>query len=484
MKKNIIQYITIIAFVAGLAMPAMAQTTPQDAKIVKEQIERVGDNVSVSFEFLLDDVKVRSNDMIIYTPVLVSADNANDKLSLSPVVVAGGKRNKILKRQTVLNKENSANVEPEAVLKRKNNSQQSIAYALTVPYSNWMQGATVLVETEVMGCADCNENADDLLVATNILPKKELPVFALTYIEPELEPVKARSDRHTATFNFVVNKYDLLRDYKDNRSKFDEVDKIINEVASNKDIQISEFTIDGYASPESPATHNKMLAERRADAFANYLVTKFNIDRSKFTVESHGEDWEGLRKAVEASQIADKDEILNIIATVADVDARDTPLRKLSGGQTYATLLNEFYPPLRRTEYTIAYVVRSFDVEEAKQIVKTNPKLLSLNEMYLVAHSYGAGTPEFKEVFDIAVRMYPDSDIAIMNSAAADIENGAYDQAISRLQKLSDASKAYNNIGVAYLMKGDYDKAREYFTKASGDKDAKSNLDKLAEFLK
>ena len=104
--------------------------------------------------------------------------------------------------------------------------------------------------------------------------------------------------------------------------------------------------------------------------------------------------------------------------------------------------------------------------------------------MYLVAHSYGAGTPEFKEVFDIAVRMYPDSDIAIMNSAAADIENGAYDQAISRLQKLSDASKAYNNIGVAYLMKGDYDKAREYFAKASGDKDAKSNLDKLVEFMR
>lgn len=484
MKKNIIQYISMIAFVAGLVMPAMAQTTPQDAKIVKEQIERVGDNVSVSFEFLLDDVKVSSNDMIIYTPVLVSANNDNDRLSLSPVVVAGGKRNKILKRQTVLNKENSANVEPEAVLKRKNNSQQSIAYALTVPYSNWMQGATVLVETEVMGCADCNENADDLLVATNILPKKELPVFALTYIEPELEPVKARSDRHTATFNFVVDKYDLLRDYKDNRSKFDEVDAIIREVRGNSDIEITDFNIAGYASPEGGAAHNKMLAENRAKAFADYLVSKFDLDKNLFAVSSHGEDWEGLKKAVEASSLADKAEILDIIATVDNVDARDIPLRKLSGGQTYATLLQQYYPPLRRTEYDIAYVVRSFDVEEAKEIIKTNPKLLSLNEMYLVAHSYGAGTPEFKEVFDIAVRMYPDSDIAIVNSAAADIENGAYDQAISRLQKLSDASKAYNNIGVAYLMKGDYDKAREYFTKASGDKDAKSNLDKLVEFLR
>ncbi len=252
----------------------------------------------------------------------------------------------------------------------------------------------------------------------------------------------------------------------------------------NADVEITDFTIAGYASPEGAAPHNKMLAERRAAAFADYLVTKFDITRDKFAVSSHGEDWEGLRKAVEASSLEKKDEILNIIATVANVDARDTPLRQLDGGRTYQILSSDFYPPLRRTEYTIAYVVRSFDVEEAKEVLKTNPRLLSLNEMYMVAHSYEANSPQFKEVFDIAARLYPDSEIAVMNSAAADIENGAYDAAIRRLEKLKDSSAALNNLGVAYLMKGEYTKARECFVKAGDDQDAKANLIKLEEFLK
>ena len=64
-----------------------------------------------------------------------------------------------------------------------------------------------------------------------------------------METVKARADRHTATFNFVVNRYELLRDYKNNRLKFEEVDKIIKEIASNEDVEITEFNIAGYASP-------------------------------------------------------------------------------------------------------------------------------------------------------------------------------------------------------------------------------------------
>lgn len=48
--------------------------------------------------------------------------------------------------------------------------------------------------------------------------EKVLPKFALAYIVPDVETVKTRADRHTATFNFVVDRFALLRDYKDNRS--------------------------------------------------------------------------------------------------------------------------------------------------------------------------------------------------------------------------------------------------------------------------
>jgi hypothetical protein len=121
---------------------------------------------------------------------------------------------------------------------------------------------------------------------------------------------------------------------------------------------------------------------------------------------------------VVAFKLPDKNEILNIIDKTPDPDARDAKLMKLSGGETYRRMLSELYPKVRRTEYTVSYVARAFNVEEARKIIKTNPKLLSLNERYLVAQSYPADSKEFKEVFDIAARLYPDDPIAIVNSAA------------------------------------------------------------------
>ena len=485
MKNILFKNILIFALLAGFVLPSFAQTTPLQVKIVKEHIEKRSDNVTVQLEFVVDDVDVRSNDMVIYTPVIISAINNADRTELTPVILTGNKRSKILRRQQRLQGQISIDAEPLVILKKHKRTPQSIVYSTTIAYRDWMQGATLIVETAVSGCADCYEANDNLFVVDNILPKKVQPTFVLTYIEPEVETIKARADRHTATFNFVVGRSELLRDYKDNRSKFEEVDRIISEITNNSDVEIREFNITGYASPEGSMIQNKLLAEQRAEIFAHYLVTKFNVSEDKFTVKSLGEDWNGLKKAVETSSIADKAEILNIIATIDNVDARDVPLKKLSNGTTYRILLDNFYPPLRRTEYTIAYVVRSFDVGEAKESIKTNPKLLSLNEMYMVAQSYGVGTPEFKEVFDIAAFMYPDSEIAVLNSAAADIENNAINPAINRMQKLGDNPKAWNNLGVAFALKGDLDKALELFIKAAktNDADAVRNLDLLQKYM-
>lgn len=269
------------------------------------------------------------------------------------------------------------------------------------------------------------------------------------------------SDRHTAMFNYEVGRYELLRNYKSNATELSAVDKIVSDIRNNPDFEITEFAITGYASPESSAPYNRNLSQNRANSFADYLVSKFNIDRSRFTVTGKGEDWEGLHKAITSSSLTDKQAILNIIDNNPNLDARDAEIMKLSGGETYRILINDFYPPLRRTEYVVAYRVRPFDVEEAREIIKTNPRLLGLNEIYLVAQSYPAGSHEFKEVFDIATRLYPDSDIAILNSASADIEAGNMDAAIERMNRIAENPKVWNNMGVAYARKGNYSKAEE-----------------------
>ncbi|MBR8766229.1 Outer membrane protein A [Porphyromonas levii] len=320
-----------------------------------------------------------------------------------------------------------------------------------------------------------------------LTPFTKDPVYLLSYITPKVEPVKARADRHTATFNFVVAKHDLKRDYKNNASEFDRVDKVVSEVVRNKDLTITEFAVTGYASPEGSFEYNRALAGRRANSFADYLMNTYGIQRNQFKVTGHGEDWDGLKDAVSKSSLSNKDAILDIIAKTANADARDGKIRALDGGKTYSDLLKNFYPPLRRTEYVIAYNVRAFDVEEAKEIIKTNPKLLSLNEMYLVAKSYPADSKEFKEVFDIAARLYPNEPIAIINASAADIEGGNYQAAIDRLSKLSNNAAALNNMGVAYAKLGDTARAIDCFNKAvaAGDTvEAAHNLKELEQVSK
>lgn len=113
-----------------------------------------------------------------------------------------------------------------------------------------------------------------------------------------------------------------------------------------------------------------------------------------------------------------------------DFATRKNRLQALNGGTTYRMLLRDYYPPLRRNEYTISYVARAFQCRRGEQLIKTKPQYLSLNEMFLVANTYPKDSGEFKEVFDIAARIYPDDPVARLNTAALELENGAIDAAI------------------------------------------------------
>ena len=52
------------------------------------------------------------------------------------------------------------------------------------------------------------------------------------------------------------------------------------------------------------------------------------------------------------------------------------------------------------------------------------PQNLSLNEMYLVANTYSNGSREFINVFETAVRLFPEDDVAKLNAAIAALSRG------------------------------------------------------------
>lgn len=190
-------------------------------------------------------------------------------------------------------------------------------------------------------------------------------------------------------------------------------------------------------------------------------------------------------KAVEASHMEYKNEILDILEYTSSSEERKVRLKQLAGGIPYRNMLRTIYPSLRVAICKVDYNVKNFDVEEAKVVFLTSPQNLSLNEMFHVANTYEYGSPEFVDVFETAVRLFPKDEIANLNAAVAAIAREDLAQAERYLNRITPEGypAEYNNVmGVLALLQGNYEKAETYL-QAAADKGlevAGQNLKELA----
>lgn len=479
MKKSIILIFGFLLSNLGL----QAQNTYEGNIIFSSQrVVRKGGILNIEAVMDLSNMKLSAQQMATLTPVIVSNDGVESH-QFAPIIIAGKKRFKILNRSQAFGTA-TLSAEPMYTERRCNDKLQTIDLYLRVPYQKWMHEARLVIKEKVTGCIDCDSGQDEYTVMASILNELFIPKYELSYVVPPVEPLKQRTETHSAFLNFEVDKYVLLRNYKNNINVLTEIDRIVNEIQYDPNLTVTEFTVVGYASPEGNFNSNMALSKNRAFAFVDYLKDKLNVNESLLTVEWKGEDWNGLSKVVAESSIPERQAVLDILDNTPEVILRKQKLKTLNGGITYKFLLREYYPSLRRNDYSISYVARPFNVEEARTLIKTKPQYLSLNEMFLVAETYPKNSKEFKEVFDVAARVYPDNPIAQLNTASLELENGAVNVAIERLMKL-DVPEAWNNLGVAYVMNKDYQKGKEYFEKAAeaGVKNAVYNAGQLTKWL-
>ena len=471
--KKVYLYITLLF--APLAAGAQQVLTA-----VQPYAEKRGDSVYLEATFPTGGLALRRQQLLTVTPVLRSMDRTR-QIAFQPVAIAGGPRRHAIQRAERLNGV-KLDPQPSQLIRYHKKRIQPLRFSLTVPYQAWMRDAELVLVEQVTACLGKPVAEDEYRALSPVLPPLVTPVYRIVYAEPPVEAVKQRAEKHAARINFAVNRYDIRRNLMNNAAVLDEVDRIINEVSNDANLTVTEFKVTGYASPEGAAASNLTLSEHRAKSFVDYIRSHHpKLPSNAIQVDWKGDDWDGLRNAMEASNFVDKARVLQILNGTTDAQQRKNQLRALP---SYNTLLHDYYPALRRNDYTISYVARAFSVEEAKTVIKTKPQQLSLNEMYVLANTYPKTSREFKEVFDIAARIYPNDDYANLNGAALEIENGALDAALARSSKVN-RPEAWNNIGYIYIQKQDYTKAAEYFKKAadSGLAAATENLRQLNAWL-
>lgn len=438
---------------------------PGGAEVSGVDIRKQRDSVVIRMNLNLSGMEVGRNRSIVVTPLFYAE---GEEEWLPAIEVMGRTRYLYYQR----NEESLYADSPYTIIKKDKNATQQVGYQVSVPYRKWMDRASLVVAEDTCQCGEVSKGNSILLAQADL-------VFTprLAYISPQAETRKARALSGEAHLDFPVNKTVIYPEYRRNTAELAKIRATIDTIRTDKDFSITRISLKGYASPEGRYAANVRLSEGRTDALKDYLMSEYGFEASLFHTNAGAENWAGLRKYVAQSGLADKEAILAIIDSEEEPDAKEQRIRR-EHAASYRTLLQDCYPALRRTDYTVDYVIRGFNVEEAKEVIKTRPQNLSLQEMFAVAQTYQPGSEEFNHVFDVAVRLYPADPIANLNAANAFLERKEAAQALKFLDKAGDTPQADNARGVAMILLERYDEAERYLRRAAqaGVSEASENL--------
>lgn len=463
-----------------------ACTTIHDGSITVElvRLQQSGETLHVEFDIVTKNMKVYSTGNIALVPCLISPTRIYE----FPSVLFKGKNEYLAyerKLALMSSAESDAVKQPYKVEKSFNKKSNTIQYRYTIPFEPWMKEARLELRYDESGCGRFIKSTKQQVSDYVTLERPFVP--HMTFVQPVAEQVKSREKQIETFLDFEVNKTIIRTEYMNNPKELARIRTMIDELRSDEDITINRLDIVGYASPEGTYANNKRLSEGRAIALKNYLAAQYNFPASTYRTTFGGENWDGLRKALPNLDVYNKDEIEYNINNY-DGEERKNRIKTMRGGQPYKYLLANVYPSLRVAVCKVEYHIRNYTVEEAKEVIKVRPQGLSLNELYLVANTYPVGSNEFIEVFELAVRMFPEDEVSRLNAAATALTRKDAEKAEYYLNMINDKTRPeyLNAVGVLALLKGDYEAAERDLDKAyaAGLKSAGENLKELKRMKK
>ena len=471
-----------------------------------------GDSLHIELLLNLSDAKAGNAEAYLFTPVLRGAGRLQE---LPAVVVSGHRRARADQRQQAL-QPSPGYLPPYRTLYTRNR-KDSIIYKVSVAYSPWMEHASLVLMREHRDCCrmkmlgvepvitdlaltspfhvpqgqtvipqaivERSENAanrQETQSRPDCMPCAECTAM-VTYLTPDMETQKHRSESATLYIDYPTGVYDVRREFHNNRPELKKLDSLMRPLTEGNLASISSISICGYASPDGTYKDNEILASNRARCFKEYMHTTYAPEHDLYKVSSVPEDWDGLVELLQLRPMNHGDEVLSLIARTSIFEGREKQLMDMYGGTVYRELLKSYFPQLRRIRITVGYEARAFNIEEAASLIYTHPRLLSLQEIYRVAAFYRPGTEQYREIYEIAAYHFPDDVLANINAASAVIMAGDPVSARQYLSKVADDPRAWNDFGVLAYLEGDRKKAEEWFRKALGiePEKARKNLKKM-----
>jgi outer membrane protein OmpA-like peptidoglycan-associated protein len=296
----------------------------------------------------------------------------------------------------------------------------------------------------------------------------------------------------TAIIYFDLNSSAMNWSNKNNKSQAakDSIKTFINFL--NEGNLIDRVVISGWASPEGEESNNQGLSERRfeqgkkwfQEQYNNYLkdyakknkikMKDLKMPSFEYINNAKGEDWDGFELAIEKSNMAQKNQILNVVKSQANNDMREQKIREMT--DIYPEIADAILPPLRRAEMQLVCKKHeSYTDAELVSRVKSNPKEFSVNER-LYAASVCTNLDDKRAILNALIsdpatqgdwRAYNDLGVLALNDYYETGNTQSLDDAISYLNKAAAITPnngiVLNNLALAEFLQGNYAAARTQF---------------------
>lgn len=407
MKKALVLALMIF----GMSSLAKAQTV-----ITDESMTHDGTTVTVSFNIDTDVKGIPSRRKEVIMPYIY---NGKDTLWMDVVEVYGKGRYKRERQENHINGDKDWELADNQTLKG-----DIYVYEDQVPLKRWMKSANLSIKRQLVGCA-CEKDQDDENIAEGValfeepqMPARRTPEYVLNDVgrtwdfgQDELEII------------FKVSKIEIDSSVFNNEVTFGKILEAVDKIYTNPNYKMDRIEVAGYASPEGRPAFNKWLGENRAKALINYIIEQrpqYNLTMSDFKIVNGEENWVGLRRVLLDSNMPERDTVVAIIDnSELTGEQKKWRIKTLNDKKVWKQMLDEIYPHLRSARYLAVY----YDSTDDKAV-------------------------------------------DVINAANAMIREGRYAEAYEHVKPVSDDMRAYNTVGVALMMQGQFEEAMPWFEKA------------------
>lgn len=307
--------------------------------------------------------------------------------------------------------------------------------------------------------------ADGVVATAKLADAKE--------VEPQITADKFQriiQEMQEADIRFLIQQSNL-RSSELKSQEMKDLQAAIKDADKDEKKAINKLEVSGYASPDGGVKLNTTLADARQANAQKYLQKQLKKDKVKANIESSvtAQDWEGFQKAMEASNIQDKDLVLRVLSMYSDPEEREAQIKNLSA--VYKTIAEEILPELRRSRLILTTDLIGKSDEEIATLAKNDPAALNVEEL-LYAATLTNDANEKMAIYKKVVELFPNDYRGYNNVGMLYFKQGSIAEArrsYTQALKIAGNNPDVNyNAGVAAMADNDLKMAEQYLGKAAG----------------